>query len=448
MSPQRKTALVSVGAAAALVVLKLTVGLSAGSLGLVSEAVHSGTDLVAALLTFLALGVAGRPADVSHQYGHGKAEHLAALAEAAFLAAASVLIGVRALERLFGSRPSNVHTYWYVFATIGIVIVVDASRTVMSHRMSRRTGSPALASNALHFASDLAGSVAVLFGLLLVRAGHPNGDALAALFVAVLVLIAAARLMRRNVDVLMDRAPADAEEAARVAIAAIGPRVELRRLRMRQAAGRQFADVVIGVSPSSPVGEAHAAADAVEEAVQRVLPGSDVVVHVEPGDGSDPRERAYAAAAAVPGVREIHNLSLVDIGGRNELSLHVKLPGEISLAEAHDVAEQLEAAILGAVPSVDSVQTHLEPLTVDLAGQEVTGDAVAVERIVSDVTGSRPRELRFVRTDAGVVAYLTLGLDGATSLDAAHARASEIEARIRVEAPDIADVVVHTEPGA
>ena len=120
----------------------------------------------------------------------------------------------------------------------------------------------------------------------------------------------------------------------------------------------------------------------------------------------------------------------------------------MSLAEAHDVAEQLEAAILAAVPSVDSVRTHLEPLTVDLAGQEVTGDTAAVEKIVSDVTGSRPRELRFVRTDAGVVAYLTLGLDGATSLDAAHARASEIEARIRVEAPEIADVVVHTEPGA
>ena len=171
-------------------------------------------------------------------------------------------------------------------------------------------------------------------------------------------------------------------------------------------------------------------------------------MHVEPADGTDPRERAYAAAAAVPGVREIHNVSLVDVDGRNELSLHVKLPGEMSLAEAHDVAEQLEAAILGAVPSVDSVQTHLEPLTVDLAGQEVTGDTAAVERIVSDVTGSRPRELRFLRTDAGVVAYLTLGLDGATSLDAAHARASEIEARIRVEAPEIADVVVHTEPGA
>jgi cation diffusion facilitator family transporter len=438
--------MMSVVAAAALVVLKLTVGLTANSLGLVSEAVHSGTDLVAALLTFLALGVSGRPADVSHQYGHGKAEHLAALAEASFLAAASVFIGFRAIERLTALTKPVVHVTWYVLATVLVVIVVDASRASVSWRVSRRTGSAALASNALHFASDLAGSVAVLVGLLLARGGYPGGDAVAALFVAVLVLLAAARLIRRNVDVLMDRAPAGEEDAARAAIAALRPAVELRRLRMRHAGGRQFADVVIGVSPSAAVGQGHAAADAVEAAVERALPGADVVVHVEPRSTGDLRERVHAAAAAVPAVREIHNVSLVDVNGRTELSLHVKLPGTMTLAEAHDAAERLEAAIREAVPDVDAVQTHLEPLTQLSEGEEVAGDAPAVERIVRDATGAPPRELRFLRTDAGLVAFLTLGLDAGSSLDDAHSRASEIEARIREEAPEIADVVVHTEP--
>ncbi len=446
MSPQRRTALLSVVAAAALVALKLSVGLAANSLGLVSEAVHSGTDLVAALLTFLALGVSGRPADVSHQYGHGKAEHLAALAEASFLAAASVFIGFRAIERLTASTKPTVDVTWYVLVTVLVVIAIDASRASVSWRVARRTGSAALASNALHFASDLAGSVAVLAGLLLARAGYPGGDAIAALFVAVLVLFAAARLMRRNVDVLMDRAPAGAEDAARAAIAALGPDVELRRLRMRQAGGRQFADVVIGVAPSAGVGQGHAAADAVEAAVERTLPGADIVVHVEPAAEDDLRERVHAAAAAVPAVREIHNVSLVDVNGRNELSLHVKLPGAMTLAEAHDAAEHLEAAIREAVPGLDAVQTHLEPLTEPLEGEEVVGDAPAIERIVRDATGSAPRELRFLRTDAGLVAFLTLGLDAGTSLDDAHSRASEIEAQIRAEAPEIADVVVHTEP--
>src|SRR5437016_5973 len=235
MSPQRRAALVSVGAAAALVALKLSVGLFTHSLGLISEAIHSGTDLVAALLTFFAVGVAGRPADPSHQYGHGKAEHLSALAEAAFLAAASVFIGVRAVERLAGSAPHNVHAAWYALVVVGVVIVIDVSRTTVSWRASRRYRSAALSSNALHFASDLAGSVAVLIGLLLVHEGHKRADSAAALFVAVLVLLAAARLMKRNIDVLMDRAPADAEEAAPAAIARIDPPVTLRPRRQRHA---------------------------------------------------------------------------------------------------------------------------------------------------------------------------------------------------------------------
>ncbi len=446
MSLQRRAALVSVIAAAGLVALKLLVGLGSHSLGLISEAVHSGTDLVAALLTYLAIGVAGRPADVQHQYGHGKAEHLAALAEATFLCLASVAIAVRALERLLGSGTNTVETPWYVFATVAVVIVVDAARATVSWRTARRTSSAALASNALHFGSDLVGTLAVLVGLLLARAGHPDGDSYAALFVAALVLTAGTRLIRRNIDVLMDRAPAAAELAARAAIEALGPAVELRRLRMRQAGARQFADVVIGVPAASPVGQAHAAADEVEAALERALPGSDVVVHVEPRVDRDLRERAAAAAAAVPGVREIHNIVLVELDGRRELSLHLKLPGSVTLDAAHETAERLEAAIRAAVPEVDAVQTHLEPLAEPTPGREVPGDTAAVERVVLEATGSRPRALRFLRTDAGLVAFLTLGLDGRSTLDAAHARASEIEERIRIEAPEIAEVIVHTEP--
>ena len=429
-----------------LVGLKLGVGLSANSLGLVSEAIHSGTDLVAALLTFFAIGVAGRPADPSHQYGHGKAEHLAALAEAGFLAGASVFIAYQALGRLFGEGAETVDATWWVLVVVVAVIALDASRALVSWRTSRRYGSAALASNALHFAGDLAGSTAVLVGLLFARAGYPNGDSVAALFVAVLVLAAATRLIRGNVDVLMDRAPAGAQDAARAAIAALGPSVELRRLRMRHAGGRQFADVVIGVSPVAAVGQGHAAADAVEEALERALPGSDVVVHVEPTEDTGLQERIHAAALAVSDVREIHNLRIVAVGGRQELSLHLKLPGDLTLEAAHDVAEELERAIREAVPEVDSVQTHLEPLTEPSEARVENFDSAVVERIVREVTGQRPRELRFLRTDEGLVALLTLGLDGRSRLDDAHARASEIEELVRREQPEIVDVIVHTEP--
>jgi cation diffusion facilitator family transporter len=442
-------------AALALITLKLVTGLVTGSLGLLSEAAHSGTDLIAALLTFFALGVAVRPADPGHQYGHGKADHLAALGEGVILVAVSLVIAWRAVVRLSGSAPAHVDAAWYALAVLGIVIVIDLSRTVISWRAARRYESAALASNAIHFGSDLAGSAAVLVGLVLVRAGYPDADAAAALFVALLVLVAAARLMRRNVDVLMDRAPAEADEAARAAIARLEPPVDLRRLRMRQAAGRYFADVVIGVSPDAAVGQGHAAADRVEDAVQRALPESDVVVHVEPiEDEAAIRERASAAALAVPQVREVHNVSVLSVDSGTELSLHLKLPGDLTLEQAHEIAEQVERAIVAAVPEVAAVQTHIEPLAEEGAGTrpeeaDVAADASLVTQIVREVTGARPRALRFVHTDDGrLVAFLTLALDPASDLASAHARASEIEERIRAERPEIADVIVHTEPTA
>jgi cation diffusion facilitator family transporter len=287
-----------------------------GSLGFVSEAIHSGTDLVAALLTFFAVGVAGRPADPGHPWGHGKAEHLSALAEAAILVGASLFIVWRALERLVGGGHPDVEATWWAFLVLAFVISVDLSRMVVSRRAARRYHSAALEANALHFAGDLAGSAAVLVGLLLVRAGYDAADSVAAIFVAALVLAAAGRLIRQNVDVLMDRVPTSAHAAARQAIERLEPRVDLRRLRLREAGGRHFADVVISLQPGAAVAEAHAVADAVEDAVERALPGSDVVVHVEPRPDEDAalRERALAAALGVPDVREIHNVTVLRIG--------------------------------------------------------------------------------------------------------------------------------------
>ena len=450
VSPQRRIALVSVAAAVVLIAIKLVTGLATGSLGLLSEAAHSGTDLVAALLTLFAVGVAVRPVDRSHPYGHGKAEHLAALAEASILVLISLLLAAAAIRRLVDGT-SDVDATWYALLVICVVIVIDASRAAVSHRGSREFQSPALAASALHFTSDLAGSTAVLLGLLAARAGYPEGDAAAALFVAVLVLAAAGLLIRRNVDVLMDQAPVDEVEAARRAIDALGRGVTLRRLRMRRAAGRHFADVVIGVPPGAAVGQGHAAADAVEEAVERAVPGTDVVVHVEPAEAGELGERATAAALGVAGVREVHNVSVLDVGERIEVSLHLKLPGTLSLAAAHDVAEAVEREILAAVPVVDAVQTHIEPLAEPAAVSSVPDGALgpeseAVRDIVRETTGAEPRELRFLATESGLVAFLTLAMAPESALAEAHASASEIEERIRRDHPEIVDVIVHTEP--
>jgi cation diffusion facilitator family transporter len=291
-SPQR-TALLSVIAAATLVVIKLVVGLLSHSLGVLAEAIHSATDLAAAMLTLFAVRVARRPADREHPYGHGKAEHLSALGEGAILIGASIAIVIESVYRLTGHGP-RVETQWYTFAVLLVVIVIDATRSYASHQGAHRHSSAALSANALHFTLDLVGSVAVVIGLLLVRAGYPNADSIAALLVAGLALFSAARLMRRSVYVLMDTSDDVAERKARDAIEAIPDILSLRRLRMREVAGHHFADIVVGVPSDADLSYGHAVASAVELAIERELPGSDVVVHIEP-DGAGPTSAAKAS---------------------------------------------------------------------------------------------------------------------------------------------------------
>ena len=146
-------------------------------------------------------------------------------------------------------------------------------------------------------------------------------------------------------------------------------------------------------------------------------------------------------------MREIHNLSVIDVGETGvEVSLHLKLPGELSLEDAHSVAEQVERAILRTVPEVASVQTHLEPLGAQAAGRDVTANTVELARLVEEAGGEEPRETRVLRTDVGLVVFLTLGLSPETTLEDAHRRASSVEERIRAAVPGVADVIVHTEP--
>jgi cation diffusion facilitator family transporter len=449
---RQRTALLSVFAATFLVGVKLATGLATGSIAFLAEAAHSGTDLVAALLTLFAVRVALRPPDASHHYGHGKAEHLAALAESTVLLVVALLIGWESLHRLVSGGTEGVDATWWAIAVLVVVIGVDAGRMLASRRGARRHGSPALAANAVHFASDLAGSTAVLIGMAFVAAGEPAADAVAGLLVAGLVVALAVRLLWQSVEVLMDRTSVDAETRIRGALAGLREPVELRRVRVRHAAGRHFADLVVGVSPDAGVGQAHATADAIEDLVRRALGAADVVVHVEPAaiEGGL-RERATAAAAGIAEVREVHNVRVMHVGDGYEVSLHVKLPRDLTLTEAHDVIERLELAVRGAVPELRSVHTHIEPLSAtDFASKPASGDTAeergAIEDTVRRVTGTLPVAVNFRDAERGRVALVTITLPGDESLPSAHRHAGRIEEAVRERCPRLADVIVHTEP--
>jgi cation diffusion facilitator family transporter len=449
---RRRSALFSVAAAIFLVALKLGTGLATGSLAFLAEAAHSATDLVAALLTLFAIGVAARPPDQEHHYGHGKAEHLGALGESAVLLAIALAIGYESVHRLVGGGSEGVEATWWSFLVLAIVITTDVARMVASERSARRYGSPALAANAVHFASDLAGSLAVLVGMILVASGRPDADAFTGLLVAGLVIGLALRLLWQSVQVLMDRTSTDAEDRIRAALGGLREPLELRRIRVRHAAGRHFADLVVGVASDKGVVQAHATADAIEELVRTALGNADVVVHVEPvAPEGGLRERATAAAAALPEVREVHNVRVMRVGSAYEVSLHVKLPRELSLAEAHDVIERLESTVRDAVPEMRSVHTHIEPLArtdwASAPAPDVTAsERAAVEETVRGITGTQPASVRFRDAERGRVALVTIMLPGEQPLPSAHHHAGRIEEAVRERCPSLADVIVHTEP--
>jgi cation diffusion facilitator family transporter len=447
---QLRTALSSVVAAAALVMLKLGTGLVVGSLGLVSAGIESSGDVVAAVLTLFAIRLGTRPADADHPYGHRRAENLAALGEAAILTGGGVLVVVEAIGRLAG-RGRSIDVHWYVFAVVVVVLAVDVSRMLVSLRGAARYRSAALRSNAFHFAADMAGSLAVLAGLAAVSAGFHDADALAALLVAAIIFAAAARLIVENARVLMDTMPAEAHARAHQAITELDDDIELRRLRVRESGGRYFADAVVSVPPGQPAIAGHGTADRIEAAVRAALPDSDVIVHLEPRRHAlDPRDRALAAALAEPLVRDVHDIAIYNHAGRASVSLHLKLDPDLPLAEAHDVAERVEAAIR-TDPGVDDVYTHLEPLERPLVASDKLGASDEIEReriirLVVDRTGQEPHELRLLHTDDGLVVFVSVVAARDVGIPDAHELASRLEDDIREGQPHMTDVVVHTEP--
>jgi divalent metal cation (Fe/Co/Zn/Cd) transporter len=249
----------------------------------------------------------------------------------------------------------------------------------------------------------------------------------------------------------MDTAPAEAHAAARDAIAALGPEIELDRLRLRESAGRYFADVVVDIPPGRAVIEGHAAADEVEHAVEQVLPNSDVVVHVEPRRrGLSLRDRVLAIALSEPTVSEAHDITIFEHGDQSSVSLHLKLPADSSLQAAHEVAERVEEAI-SALPQVSDVRTHLEPIEQPIAAnpaapRDERRTIEAVETIVREQTAKPARDVRLLPTAGGSVLFITVAVGATASLADAHQLASELEEALRQQLPEIADVVVHTEP--
>jgi len=453
MSTARRTALLSFLAALALVATKLLVGLATSSLGILAEALHSGLDAVAALLSLYAVGVAERPPDEQHQYGHGKAQHLAALSEAAILAAVAIWIGFEAVMRL-RSGGGDVQPEWYAFVLLFGVLIVDAARWSVSFRTGTRERNAALLASAWHFASDFAGTTAVLIGLALVSAGYPRADAVAALTVAALVLVAAARLALRNIDALMDRAPSGLDRQIGQIAQAVPGVAEVRSVRVREAGGESFADVVIGVSRLEGLERSHQTMDQVEDAVRSQIGPSQVTVHVEPSTVAEaPNERVAAAALRVPGVVETHNISVLEQGtGGRAITLHVRLPEDMPMREAALTVEQLKREIRSEF-GVARVYAHVEPSALGAQpardiGAEQPQLVRAASEAVTRVAGQGAAEVVVYRQGERLLVVTSLRAEPGRSVREAHVLASRVEDAVRDALDSVDDVIVEVSADA
>jgi cation diffusion facilitator family transporter len=457
---KRWVALSSLAAAILLTSTKLGIGWWTNSLGILSEAAHSGLDLVAAAVTLWAVRVSGRPADREHPYGHGKIENLSALFETALLLVTCVWIIGEAVDRLVFAEKVHVEPNVWAFLVVLMSIGVDYSRSRALKKAADKYCSQALEADALHFSTDIWSSAVVLLGLCGVRIGQQTGaawleeaDAVAALGVAAIVIGVSLKLGKKSVDDLLDSVPGDLRDQVAATAKQVPGVEDVTRLRLRRSGPEIFADVTVAVGHAAAFERAHDIADEVEATLRGLLPNADVVVHVEPvAAGAEDVTTMVRLLAARHGLGA-HGIRIYEEHGQRWLELHLEVSDALLLDEAHRQATAFERALRQAMPQIKRIVTHIEP-TGDTAAtiySQPTGQLQvqkAIEEFLRDYPlHVRPHEVRVQLAGGELAVSFHCTLDGATAITAAHDLTVRLEEYLRSHVPGLGRVVIHVEPG-
>jgi cation diffusion facilitator family transporter len=441
-------ALVSVFIGVAIVVGKIVVGLLTGSLGILSEAAHSVMDLIASTFALVAVSAARKPADSEHPYGHGRAENLAAFGMGVLLMVTAAGIAYEALRRvIIGGEAVN--PAGYAFVLLVATLVIESGRAVVLRRVARIADSEALRADATDRLADVFAIVAVLAGLIGVRMGFVWADSVAALLVAALIARAAGQVVWRSGDILIDRAPAGAEKLLREAIRGVGGVREVRSVRVRKSGPNLLGDASIATARMLSLEAAGRLVDDVKRVATSALPSLELTVVVEGQTRpSDLVERIHAAAARNGGVRDLHNVTVErESDGSLHLTMHAKLPGDLSLAEAARASADLEKALRAELPDATRVDIHLEPMEPHVvSGQDVTSRRTQLATRMREVVEAHPEVLRCVDVELSdrhhrIYAHVVAELDGNVNLEHAHQVETELEEQIRRALPEVHEVV-------
>ena len=455
---KRAVALNSLLAAVAITSLKLIVGVTTRSLGILSEAAHSGLDLVAALVTLLSVRVSDKPADAEHQYGHGKVENFSAFIETGLLLLTCVWIVWEAVRRLDGHHSVHIEPSIAAFAVMFLSMFVDWWRSRRLQKIALRYDSQALEADALHFSTDIFSSGVVALGLALVWAGThwqvgwlTKADPVAALMVSGVIVYVSSRLARRTIDALLDAAPAGYRGRVADAALKVNGVIEVERVRIRRAGNRYFADLTVGLARNVTFQRSGQVVGEITRAVRDILPEADVVIHSVPRETGHENIFDRIRAVALRNNFSVHDVSVQDLGGRLHVEQHLELDETLSLKDAHDVVTVLEAEIRDDVPEISTILTHIEsePSTIE-SGNKVVRDAVLEQKLkpivleFPEVVDMHDVEIKRVRGKVYMSCHCTMSDD--LPLSRVHDVSTELEIRFKQAAPELFKVLIHPEP--
>jgi cation diffusion facilitator family transporter len=454
---KRQVALNSVYVAVIITVLKLVVGYRTDSLGILSEAAHSGLDFIAALITLLSVRVSDKPADADHQYGHGKVENFSAFIETGLLLVTCVWIVWEAVRRLL-FHEVHIQPTVAAFAVMFLSMVLDMWRSGKLKKIASKYDSQALEADALHFSTDVWSSGVVILGLALVMIGERFGvpwltkaDPVAALVVAMIVVYVSWRLARQTIDALLDAAPTGIRSDIIDRVSKVEGVLEVDRVRIRRAGNRYFVEVSIGLARRVTFQRSEQVVDAVTKSIDSILPNADVTVRSIPRASGEENIFDRIRAVASRSNFSVHDVSVQDLSGQLLVEQHLELDEQLTLKQAHDVVTRLEAEIRSEIPEISSILTHIEsePNTIE-SGDAVIRDSnlePKLRRIIREfpeIIDVHEIVVKKVRDLIYLSCHCTMADD--LPLSRVHDVSTALEIRFKQEAPELFKVLIHTEP--
>jgi cation diffusion facilitator family transporter len=461
---KQAVALSSVIAAVFLVTIKTIVGIVTGSLGILSEAAHSGLDLCAALVTLFAVRISDKPADSDHTYGHGKIESFSALIETLLLLATCGWIIYEAVERLFFGKSVEVINATWGIGVMVLSIIVDISRSRALKRTAQKYNSQALEADALHFSSDVWSSLVVIGGLGCVGIGNyfkmpvfHYGDPLTALGVSFLVIVISIKLGKRTIDVLLDTAPKGLISDILHAVSQVQGVLDVEGVRVRLSGPIYFIDLNVGISKNESHREVHLIVHDIREALQQKYPNSDIVISTYPiGIPCVEDKEEYLAIKKIVDTfsecTNIHNIHVYEVLGRKHIAVHIEVKGSLSLEESHELSHRIGKLIQNALPGVGEVSVNFESMKQNrIIADDITEQSTELIKKIDALINKVPEKLnchdiKIYRQGEKLTAFLHCGLRGNYPVAKIEKVSKNISQRIRKTISNVEGVHIHVEP--